>query len=326
MALERTLTHERWSRAVVAAGLVVLVLLGLWVVQEHRRPWRTWQRRARTLHVLPDGLEGVVELPSAHGGVDRCATCHVQCVAAIVARNGLPIALPLAVHPPLSPTHAPERLGCTACHGGNGLALDPAVAHADPETGERDTRLRTPWMQSRCVACHVPGAVPGTERLVRGAAVFLGLGCGMCHGLGDDGGGASEEGTSLRTAPPSTLADARQRMLDPRVLSPDNSMPAFRMSLGSRPDDLDNLVLFVRALREPKVAPTIAVPSCDLCHHDAKSRGASHRCVYLRERGAELRCQSCHPVALPEGSARCPVVNAHAAACGACHADAVGAY
>lgn len=305
MGAEHTSRSGLRSALVSVGTVVVIVLLGGWIVQEELRPWRMWQRRN----------DGVMELRAARGGVDRCVTCH-------------------ETHPPLSPVHAPERIGCSVCHGGNGLALDPTVAHVDPETGERDVRLRSPWMQSRCVACHTPGAVPGMERVVRGVALFVGLGCGMCHGLGYDGQGAVEEGPTLRTAPASTPADARQRILDPSIRWPESSMPAFRVTLASRPDDLDSLILFVRALREPKLPPpfgahvvsSINVQSCDVCHHGIAPRGAAHRCVYLHERAAELRCQNCHRAGAPEGEGVCPLVSSHESACEACHASETGAH
>ncbi len=152
--------------------------------------------------------------------VDRCQTCHLGIADATA--QGRPA--PFAAHPdldlylgPRSP-HRLTEVGCTVCHGGEGLATDFSRAGHRPRNTEQASEWRQRWgwrsvaggspnsgsvirvddqVQAGCVACHAAaGEVPGAEVWQQGRRAVEERACGACHG------GAAETGERPHRGPP----------------------------------------------------------------------------------------------------------------------------
>ena len=136
--------------------------------------------------------------------VDRCVSCHVNYDASISALPDLP---PLyRPHPdlPYMAKHPFPTFGCTACHGGQGYALDQAGAHGLVEHWDDpllSTALaaqygltRAQLMEIKCNTCHRrDDSTAGMDLVNMAKEIFDKKRCVSCHGLQGGGGLASSD-------------------------------------------------------------------------------------------------------------------------------------
>lgn len=155
---------------------------------------------------------------------EHCTTCHTE--------GGRPTwegtHWMSSSHPDITP-HAPERLGCTGCHLGEGMAMDRTFSHGLPGLGGWQV-LQGQQVQGRCYVCHELEVLPGAEKAWNGYRLFRQKACYLCHyldgmpegsGFGPD---LSHVGSQLG------LAQLEKAIRDPRA-EPDNStMPRFPLS------------------------------------------------------------------------------------------------
>lgn len=134
------------------------------------------------------------------GRVDRCVTCHVgmdEFTNPTLANNFTEH--PFKAHPDVSKlvkTHPFQKFGCTACHGGQGLATTVEAAHGGVRVhvgGEsllaEDHLLRPPFLQASCAKCHGDfETLPGAEVAAKGKRLFEKNGCIGCHAVNGVGG------------------------------------------------------------------------------------------------------------------------------------------
>jgi mono/diheme cytochrome c family protein/predicted nucleic acid-binding Zn-ribbon protein len=131
--------------------------------------------------VLPEFERNNFDEPVAL--VDRCQTCHVA-----INRPGFEKEpQPFRTHPNrelllADNTHAPEKFGCTACHGGQGAAVN-SVKEAHGEVPYWETPLlRGAKVQSSCVSCHLDvQPLKDAPLLAQGQRLFEQIGCTGCH-------------------------------------------------------------------------------------------------------------------------------------------------
>jgi mono/diheme cytochrome c family protein len=89
--------------------------------------------------------------------------------------------------------HPPETFGCTACHNGDGVAVN-SVKYAHCNYYEHDGVLhpvhlrenlalfRGTMMQTNCIKCHSNvQALEGADVIARGEKLFIEMGCHGCH-------------------------------------------------------------------------------------------------------------------------------------------------
>jgi mono/diheme cytochrome c family protein len=115
--------------------------------------------------------------------VDRCQTCHMAINRAGFEKEQNPF----KTHPRrevllADNAHPPEKFGCTACHEGQGVAVN-SVEQAHGEVHYWETPLlRGTKVQSSCTSCHLDvqkfEAVP---LLAQGQILFEQVGCTGCH-------------------------------------------------------------------------------------------------------------------------------------------------
>jgi mono/diheme cytochrome c family protein/cbb3-type cytochrome oxidase cytochrome c subunit len=105
---------------------------------------------------------------------EHCNTCHVYFGASISKDHGLS-------HPDIAP-HSLEKLGCTGCHLGEGMAFDPELSHGLPGYGARKV-LKGKDLQASCYRCHELKPLKGAEQAWKGYELFATKPCGTCHRL-----------------------------------------------------------------------------------------------------------------------------------------------
>jgi hypothetical protein len=321
--------ERRLRHGLLATALLLLASLCVAGVMGLRPEWRRTQVGFAAVALTGVGSpRGIHELATCGGELDRCLTCHVGALRQDLTAAAIPE--PYRSHATSLAAHPPHRFGCTSCHGGVGRALTSIAAHALPGTSGADPLMKGPSLEASCARCHLPGEVSGTERLVRGASLFMKLGCGMCHSLARGGRGAWDDGPDLRTLGRRGLDELKQSLFEPKADFAESTMPSYETSLKEHPDELTDLLVFVSSLTLPRL-PSCATRaatgqdalavSCSTCHIGERAAARlQHRCVYLQERRAELACAGCHKgTVLAERSGDCPVVQAHRPACVACH-------
>jgi mono/diheme cytochrome c family protein len=129
--------------------------------------------------VLPDFDINNFEQPVDR--VDRCTSCHV----AIDKKGFEELEQPLSTHSNrdvILAKHPTSKFGCTACHDGQGVAVNsPEQAHGDVPFWLHPL-LRGEEMQARCLDCHRDVShLQGADVLARGEFLFEQLGCHGCH-------------------------------------------------------------------------------------------------------------------------------------------------
>ncbi|HZK55815.1 MAG TPA: multiheme c-type cytochrome [Desulfosporosinus sp.] len=124
-------------RLVILLGLAMIfcLIMVFWSVRSYgSSPWQNWQtkyfqarisdlqgtlpmvdeeERARKLQEIKDWQQkkpAVQEIRLSSGRIERCTTCHMGIEE-------------------ISASHTSDSIGCTSCHGGNGLSLDEKTAH-----------------------------------------------------------------------------------------------------------------------------------------------------------------------------------------------------
>lgn len=115
--------------------------------------------------------------------VDRCQTCHIA-----INRAGFENEpQPFRTHPRrevllANSAHPPEKFGCTACHEGQGAAVNSVrQGHGEIHYWEYPL-LRGPKVQSSCTSCHLNvQSLEDAPLLAQGQRMFEQMGCTGCH-------------------------------------------------------------------------------------------------------------------------------------------------
>lgn len=168
--------------------------------------------------------------------VDRCQSCH----AGIDKRGFENAPQPFRTHSHFEQIilkHAPDKLGCTPCHEGQGPAVNSVnMAHGYDEFWQHPM-LRGAQMQSRCLKCHVDvGSLRDSDgqqmapNWVHGERLFEQLGCHGCH-LVQGYDGLEKIGPYLKLA--SAKLDpswAVRWIINPHQFRPHTRMPNFMFS------------------------------------------------------------------------------------------------
>ena len=128
---------------------------------------------------------------------DRCVICHVAMEDDRMAH----MAEPLKPHPGnYLKNHDVDKVGCTMCHDGQGLAItfDEAKAHGHGKFWEKPVLVK-PYVEANCYRCH-QGVLAQTPHYNAGKALFETKGCLGCHKLGTKGGIAGPELSNIGNA------------------------------------------------------------------------------------------------------------------------------
>ncbi len=338
MPFNRSGDSVRLGIAVFICAAALLVILVVVLAKSLSPGWSRVQNSFIQKASASAQVRGMQQKKTCTEQLERCTTCHLGTDRKDL--QGIAWKAPLRAHSLPLEAHSKAGVGCSDCHGGNGRALEPSVAHAFPGASSQDPFLRQPHVQASCARCHVPGDRPGMEHLVRGAQVYQQLGCGVCHPLSGQGKGGWDNGPDLRSGSRKSLAYLETSIVDPAANFAQSTMPSFRYTFENDRESMTDLLVYLQSLplsRAPSSCSVrtrsdfLAGQSCNLCHVQEQGKASGrmqHRCSYLRKRQKELACGNCHQggisidakVSNKNGiSNKCPVEVQHRAACSACH-------
>ncbi|HEY3053723.1 MAG TPA: c-type cytochrome [Thermoanaerobaculia bacterium] len=280
------------GRLFAVSSLAFLAVLAFTPVKNALRPYRSIQRQYRRVSAArapnmrvaqayaarPIAIQQIW-IPDFQDRVDRCTTCHLGVADSLMADAPQPF----RAHPPTH--HTPgdfQRFGCTACHGGEGLATDLSDAHG---TGADATApiLPTAFIEAGCGRCHAADNVPDAPTLSVGRALMAKSGCYACHAARGHEDFRSDA-PSLDTLSTKTGGEWLRRWLtDPKAVDANATMPNFRLAAA----DIEALshYLFSRPV-PPELRHAIEAAAAE------PAGDAAHGKTLF----AESRCISCHTV------------------------------
>jgi cytochrome c2 len=249
---------DRPLLAGVGVLLVVSTVLFAW--SDRRHDWRWYQFDFRRQVAEKFGAEKAESVPRGVqqiwvadlGRADRCITCH----QAATWKGFEQAELPFRTHPPeILKTHPIEKFGCSACHGGQGWAIDVEDAHApaehweDPvlgtELGEAYSLVddKKALLQMNCNVCHrYDRQTKGADSINLAKSLVLEKGCRACHVINGRGGTIGPDLTYVGDKAPEQYEYGRlsgqksafawhvAHFKDPRALVPETVMPNFHLT------------------------------------------------------------------------------------------------
>ncbi len=253
--------YPRIDRPVLAAiGVVLVGATAFFAYSDRQHDYKWYQAQfqqqvgekfgADRAATVPIGIQQVW-VPGLRRA-DRCTTCHLA-----TTWKGFETAeQPWRTHPPeILKSHPPERFGCTACHGGQGWAIDTVAAHG--EVAHWEEPLLSSWLgeaygmgdntrallQMNCNVCHrYERETPGADMINLAKKVVDEKGCRACHVINGRGGTIGPDLTAVGEKAPEQYDFGRlsgQRTAfawhvahfkDPRALVQDTVMPNFHLS------------------------------------------------------------------------------------------------
>ncbi len=133
-------------------------------------------------------------------------------------------------HPDIG-AHQWEKLGCTGCHLGEGMALDVDISHGLPGLGARSI-LKGKDLQASCFKCHRVGPLAGATKAWKGYRTFLARGCNTCHHIAGLGRGGRYGPDLSHIGSLLGLDLLQQAIRDPKANLANSIMPRFPLSKG----------------------------------------------------------------------------------------------
>ena len=164
------------------SSLGVLLLLVIAAVSENFfKEWQAIQNTAKNQEGLIDVRLRQIVNPNLRT-TDRCVSCHVGMAPGEQITSNLPVA---GAHKPV--VHSPTEMGCTVCHGGQGLATEKDAAHGNVHFWP-EPMLPAKYAYASCGTCHTPLNVPNLPTLTAARSTFERLDCYACHRVEGRGG------------------------------------------------------------------------------------------------------------------------------------------
>jgi cytochrome c2 len=249
------------------------------------------------------------------GRADRCITCHQA-----VSWKGFETAEePFRTHP-LEPLkgHPIEKFGCTACHGGQGWAVDVLEAHGEIAHWEEPLLSRAlgedyslsgnkgALIQMNCNSCHrYDRETKGADAINMAKRLVDEKGCRACHVINNRGGRIGPDLTRVGEKAPEQYDYSRlsgqktafawhvAHFKDPKAVSTDSTMPTFGFNT-AQAQALAMLVLSWKPSHIPAAylagAPRSDVPTPEQAAEEERMRTGPG--AWFVETG----CATCHSI------------------------------
>ncbi len=276
----------RIDRPVLAiVGMALLLSSALFFASDRAHDWRYYQYEFRRMVAEKFGADKARTVPAGVTQIwvpglrraDRCQTCHQA-----VSWKGFETAEePYRTHPtePFR-NHPVEKYGCTACHGGQGWAIDVADAHGEIAHWEEPLLSRAlgeeyslamdkgSLIQMNCNICHrYDTETKGMPAINLAKKLVNEKGCRACHTINARGGRIGPDLTQVGEKAPEQYDFTRlsgQRtsfawhvahFKDPRQVAAETVMPQFNFTT----EQAQSLAMLVLSWRRADV-PAEYVP------------------------------------------------------------------
>lgn len=174
------MNKNKYLLLISSAGVLLLLVIAA-VSENFFKEWHGIQASAKNPEgAIESRLRQVVN-PNLRTA-DRCVTCHVGMAPGEQIASSLKVA---AAHKPVF--HSPSEMGCTVCHGGQGLATTRDDAHGTVAFWT-EPMLPAKYAYAGCGTCHTPLGVPTSGVLANARKSFERLDCYACHRVDGRGG------------------------------------------------------------------------------------------------------------------------------------------
>lgn len=211
--------------------------------------------------------------------VDRCMTCHLGVTDSKYAKAEAPF----TTHPGnILDQHKVKDYGCSACHLGQGFAVNYKSAAHERLQHWNETMLPKELLQASCGTCHLSEEVPDAPLLSRGRQLIRDKGCVGCHDINEffeeDSRGPDLAGIGNKVS----YAWLYSWLSNPQEYLKNARMPKFRLSDEEKVD----LMVFLMSLDTKGDPPHLItrMPS------EAGDEDEGQTLV------GESRCISCHSI------------------------------